>query len=140
MSQGHPLTDADRQDWLEALRDHEEVHPPAEKSHLIMTCSALKREYRDILRQGSAHSHTLLTHFVFLEAPEEVLRQRAAARKGHFAGPELVRSQFAILENPGSDEADCSLIGVDRAQEEVQKDALEVVAGIIHESPLEGPK
>ncbi|KAK1758784.1 putative gluconokinase [Echria macrotheca] len=115
MSRGEPLTDADRAGWLEALRDHETVQPsdPSSSPHLVMTCSALKRHYRDVLREGGERAGNLRIRFVFLDAPEEVLVRRAAERKGHFAGPNLVHSQFAVLERPGEDEGDVLVVRTD---------------------------
>jgi len=127
MSRGEPLTDADREGWLEALRDHETVQPsdPNAPPHLVMTCSALKRYYRDLLREGGEHAGNLRIRFVFLDAAEEVLVKRAAERKGHFAGPNLVHSQMEALEMPGEDEGDVIVVdvgdrGVDAVVREVQ--------------------
>ncbi|KAK3502197.1 P-loop containing nucleoside triphosphate hydrolase protein, partial [Neurospora crassa] len=101
MSRGEPLTDADRAGWLQALAEHETAKPPTSSSpHLVITCSALKRHYRDILRLGSEHAGDLRIRFIFLQAPEEVLMERAHNRKGHFAKENLVHSQFMILEMP----------------------------------------
>jgi gluconokinase len=126
MSRGEPLTDEDREGWLEALRDHETAQPsdPGVPPHLVMTCSALKRHYRDVLREGGVHAGNLRIRFVFLDAPEEVLVKRAAERKGHFAGPNLVHSQFAVLETPADDEGD--VITVDVVDREVDAVAREV--------------
>ncbi|CAN8105339.1 unnamed protein product [Discula destructiva] len=126
MHRGEPLTDDDRRGWLHALRDHENEHPAGGKAgektrHLVITCSALKRQYRDILREGSEQSSSLRIRFVFLDAPEGVLRKRAKARKGHFAGEVLVHSQFLTLEIPGEDEADVVRVSVDRELEEVEE-------------------
>ncbi|KAK2608067.1 hypothetical protein N8I77_006702 [Diaporthe amygdali] len=132
MHHGEALTDEDRQGWLEALRDHENMHPPGETSlHLVMTCSALKRHYRDILRKGSEQAQNLRIRFIFLDAPEEVLTKRAAERKGHFAGSNLVHSQFDSLERPAQDEGDVFTINVDRPLEEIKKDALEHVRHVL---------
>lgn len=130
MHRGEPLTDDDRRGWLHALRDHENEHPVAagEKTrHLVITCSALKRQYRDILREGSEQSPNLRVRFVFLNAPEEVLRKRARERKGHFAGEVLVHSQFLSLEIPGKDERDVVEVGVDRPLEEVEEETVKRV-------------
>lgn len=127
MHHGTPLTDEDRRGWLYALRDHENEHPAepgAKTRHLVITCSALKRQYRDILREGSEQSPNLRIRFVFLDAPEEVLRDRARKRKGHFAGEALVHSQFLSLEIPGKDEKDVVRVGVDRELEAVEEDAV----------------
>lgn len=134
MHRGEPLTDADRQGWLFALRDHETAHPPGDKTrHLVITCSALKRQYRDILREGSEQSPNLRVRFIFLIAPEEVLKKRARERKGHFAGEVLVHSQFESLEMPGKDEADVVSVNVDRDLDEVEQDAWLRVKGILQE-------
>ncbi|ROV87406.1 hypothetical protein VSDG_09676 [Cytospora chrysosperma] len=135
MHRGEALTDADRQGWLEALRDHENMHPPGEKSlHLVMTCSALKRHYRDILRKGSEQARNMRVRFVFLDAPEEVLTRRAGERHGHFAGANLVRSQFESLERPGEDEDDVFTVDVDRPVEEAEREALEYVRRVLEQS------
>jgi gluconokinase len=127
MTRGEPLTDADRAGWLEALRDHESVpSEPGKAPHLVITCSALKREYRDLLRKGSEHAGNLQIRFIFLDAPEEVLVKRAAERKGHFAGPKLVHSQFEILERP-DDEDDAIIIDVSRPMEVTERDVLDRV-------------
>lgn len=132
MHHGEALTDADRQGWLEALRDHENMHPPGEKSlHLVMTCSALKRHYRDILRKGSEQAQNLRIRFVFLDASEEVLTERAMARKGHFAGANLVRSQFEVLERPAEDEGDVFTVDVARPMEMAERDALGYVRRVL---------
>ncbi|KAK3338741.1 P-loop containing nucleoside triphosphate hydrolase protein [Neurospora tetraspora] len=139
MSRGEPLTDADRAGWLQALAEHETAAPPTSKSspHLVITCSALKRHYRDILRLGSEHAGDLRVRFIFLSAPEKVLRERAQKRKGHFAGENLVHSQFNILEMPDpkkeeeeGGEKDVLVVDVDgRGVEEVEREVLERVRG-----------
>ncbi|KAK3986811.1 shikimate kinase [Cladorrhinum sp. PSN332] len=123
MASGHPLTDADREGWLKALREHETARPgKGESSHLVMTCSALKKHYRDVLRQGGKEAGGLRIRFAFLDAPEEVLKERARNRKGHFAGEDLVRSQFQALERPNSDEDDVLVVDVNRDVEEVERE------------------
>jgi gluconokinase len=125
MSRGEGLTDADRADWLEALRDHESIStPPGKPPHLVMTCSALKRKYRDVLREGSKRAGNLQIRFIFLDAPEEVLAKRAAERKGHYARADLVHSQFQDLERPGPDEEDVITVDVNRPIEETENDVL----------------
>ncbi|KAF4979191.1 hypothetical protein FZEAL_4564 [Fusarium zealandicum] len=136
MSHGQPLNDEDRHGWLEALKEHAAVHPKGPGTeHLVITCSALKRQYRDLLRQGSEHAGDLRVHFLHLDAPEEVLRERAAGRKGHFAGPALVRTQFEALERPTEDEDDVLTVNVDQSVEDVQREALERVRELLAEDP-----
>ncbi|GKU08004.1 shikimate kinase [Fusarium langsethiae] len=136
MSRGEPLTDEDRFGWLQALHEHAIHHPKGPGTdHLVVTCSALKRQYRDLLRQGSENAGDLRVHFLHLDAPEEVLTQRATARKGHFAGPALVHSQFEALERPGKDEEDVFTVSVDQTVDEVQKEALRRVTELLDEDP-----
>lgn len=132
MSRGEPLTDEDRWGWLKALKEHAEVHPEkAGTKHLVITCSALKRQYRDLLRQGSGQAGDVQVHFLHLDAPEEVLRERAQARKGHFAGAALVHTQFEALEQPAADERDVVAVCVDQSVEGVQHEALAKVQRLI---------
>mmetsp|Transcript_38663 Transcript_38663/g.86005 ORF Transcript_38663/g.86005 Transcript_38663/m.86005 type:complete len:280 (+) Transcript_38663:169-1008(+) len=98
---GVPLTDEDRAPWLCALaaviQDHVRRRSPA-----VVSCSALNRSYRDLLRQG-AGDHTWLVGFVLLDPPMGVLEahvQQRAAAGSHFMPPSLLRSQLATLERP----------------------------------------
>ncbi|KAB5522120.1 P-loop containing nucleoside triphosphate hydrolase protein [Coniochaeta sp. 2T2.1] len=137
MRRGEGLTDADRADWLEALRDHESIQTPPDKApHLVMTCSALKRKYRDVLREGSQRAANLQIRFIFLEAAEEVLVKRAAERKGHYAGPNLVHSQFRDLERPGPDEGDVVTVDVGRPMEETENEVLAKVEGMLRKDGM----
>jgi gluconokinase len=95
MAAGIPLTDADRAPWLEALAA--DLAGPAP---VVVTCSALKRVHRDVLRTAGAVT------FVYLALDPDEARRRVATRPGHFLGPGLVDDQFATLEPPGPDEAD----------------------------------
>lgn len=94
MAQGIPLTDADRQPWLEAIRHLMDEHIAGGKSAVI-TCSALKQAYRDYLKQGRDE-----VVFVYLKGSFELLRERIAQRKGHYMPVDLLESQFATLEEP----------------------------------------
>ena len=92
MQTGTPLTDADREGWLArlALRLAQ-----ADASHgLVLTCSALKRKYRDQLRSAQQLG------FVFLELDYATALERVQTRAGHFFSPDLVANQFATLEDP----------------------------------------
>jgi len=99
MSAGQPLTDDDRVPWLEAIRADLDRRRSAGES-VVLSCSALKRKYRDVLRGGPAR-----VHFVHLRASRDVLVARLDERSGHFFPGDLVDSQLAALEVPGSDEA-----------------------------------
>jgi gluconokinase len=94
MRAGIPLTDTERAPWLAAL--HELVSATlGRRDHLVLACSALKDRYRAVLR-GDLRS----VRFVYLKADEQTLRHRLADRSGHFAGPGLLASQLADLEEP----------------------------------------
>jgi len=91
MSRGIPLTDEDRLPWLEAIAAWTREQRDRGRS-TIVTCSALRRAYRDVLRQGAAD-----TFFVLLEADEATLRRRMESRV-HFMPVALLRSQLNALE------------------------------------------
>lgn len=125
MSNGIPLTDADRWDWLTRLRDEALAQIQMGSNGVVVTCSALKRKYRDVLRVAPYFYPGAQLHFIYLHAPEEVLLQRVAARQGHYMGATMVRSQFEILEPPTKEERDVISVDVSRTMEEVTRDALD---------------
>jgi gluconokinase len=88
---GVPLSDADREGWLRSLGRELQRHPDG----AVLTCSALKRAYRDLLRDASPG-----LAFAFLDIPEDEALWRVQARGQHFFPPELLQSQFATLEPP----------------------------------------
>lgn len=95
MRLGIALTDADRDGWLGALCEQLRAHPAG----LVLTCSALKKAYRERLRQAAPG-----LRFVFLEISREQALARVAARgAGHFFSPRLIDSQFETLELPGGE-------------------------------------
>jgi len=98
MAAGIPLTDDDRAGWLRSLAARIREAKNA-GTGLVMTCSALKRSYRDILRAEAAE-----LRFVFLRGTRTLLAERLATRKGHFMPASLLESQLATLEEPGADE------------------------------------
>jgi gluconokinase len=98
MAAGHPLDDADRWPWLRIIADWIGVQEAAGKG-AVVTCSALKRSYRDLLRDGHPS-----VRFVHLLADEAVLTDRVTHRHGHFMPPSLLRSQLDTLEPLGPDE------------------------------------
>jgi gluconokinase len=98
MAAGVPLTDEDRSGWLRALARRLREAADA-GTGLVMTCSALKRSYRDVLRAGAAD-----VRFVFLRGPQTLIADRLANRRGHFMPASLLDSQFATLEEPSPDE------------------------------------
>lgn len=100
MAAGTPLTDSDRYPWLEAvgrwLADHVDGG--------VMSCSALTRGYRDILR-----AHCPAIEFLHLTGSPELIARRQASRPGHFMPSALVKSQFDILEPLARDEQGIAL-------------------------------
>lgn len=98
MSRGVALTDDDRVEWLRSLAARIREAKDA-GTGLVMTCSALKRSYRDVLR---AESREL--RFVFLKGPRALIAERLAGRRGHYMPPSLLESQLATLEEPSADE------------------------------------
>ena len=98
MSAGTPLTDDDRWPWLHAIAAVIDGWR-AEGASGIVTCSALKRAYREILVGGRAD-----VRLVHLAGDKALIAARMAARKGHFMPTALLDSQFATLEPPGAEE------------------------------------
>jgi len=99
MSAGTPLTDADRWPWLHAIAAVIDAWR-AEGRSGIVTCSALKRAYRDILVGPRPD-----VRLVYLAGDKPLIAARMTARTGHFMPLALLDSQFAALEPPGPDEA-----------------------------------
>jgi gluconokinase len=105
MSSGAPLTDDDRWPWLDAIGAHLAAHRDV---GCVVTCSALKRVYRDRLRRAAPE-----LRFLHLHGDMALVAARQAARQGHFMPASLVESQFATLEPPGPEE---EVIGLDVAE------------------------
>ncbi|MCI1218087.1 gluconokinase [Bifidobacterium crudilactis] len=97
MSHGIPLTDEDRRPWLEVINRWMLGRQSLGES-TVVSSSALKRAYRDILRKD------VPVFFVHLVGSQELIQDRLTRRKGHFMPPALLPSQFAILEPLQSDE------------------------------------
>ncbi|KAG1752905.1 P-loop containing nucleoside triphosphate hydrolase protein [Suillus lakei] len=129
MSRGEPLTDADRQPWLEIIRktavssvlsqledDHGlDVPSPArdenQKPGIIIACSALKESYRSVLRGETLSEAEVLNHlgklptwFAYMKGSREVLTDRMMKRQGHFMKAAMLDSQLKTLESPENEE------------------------------------
>jgi gluconokinase len=98
MKAGTPLTDEDRRPWLEAIAAKIDQWR-AEGKGGVITCSALKRAYRDVLIGERPQ-----VRVVYLKGSRALIHERMAARRGHFMPVGLLDSQFATLEEPGPDE------------------------------------
>lgn len=103
MSAGMALDDADRADWLLALQA--QIRAAAQRGEgLVVSCSALKRRYRDLLRQGDP-----ALRFAHLHGPKELIAARMQARVDHYMPTSLLDSQFSALEPLQADEAGIQL-------------------------------
>jgi len=93
MSRGIPLHDEDRMPWLHSLRDAM-LQWDAQRKNVVLACSALKRSYRELLLINSS------VKLVYLKGTFGLFRDRLRARKGHYAGEQILAGQFADLEEP----------------------------------------
>ena len=98
MRSGHPLNDDDRAPWLESIQEW--MTAEARVGHsTVVTCSALRRKYRDILRGAEGN-----TIFVHMAPPVDLTLERMEARKGHYMPASLLTSQIDTLEELEPDE------------------------------------
>jgi carbohydrate kinase (thermoresistant glucokinase family) len=122
MSAGIPLTDKDREPWLDAIgvaiRDADPAGP------VVVSCSALKRAYRDRIRRLAGRPVT----FVHLTGPKAVLAARIGSRRGHFMPASLLDSQIATLEPPGPDERAIT-VSIEKPVDEVVEEVLGRLGG-----------
>ncbi|CAL9413238.1 Gluconokinase [Actinosynnema sp. ALI-1.44] len=119
MAAGTPLDDADRAPWLAAIAGWLADHADGG----VVTCSALKRVFRDRLRAAAP------AVFVHLAGDPDVVRARVAARPGHFMPVSLVASQFAALEPLDADEPGV-VLDLDRPVEDLVTSCLAVAEGL----------
>ncbi|NER11074.1 gluconokinase [Muriicola jejuensis] len=113
MSGGIPLDDQDRKPWLETLNELGKRHS---KTGAVIACSALKKNYRDILEAGI----TPRPIWVYLSGSLETIQERSQKRKGHFMPLSLLKSQFDTLEAPeGAIE-----VGITQTAEEILEEIL----------------
>ena len=118
MSGGTPLTDEDRKPWLAAIAAWiDDLRARGE--HGIVTCSALKRAYRQVI-VGDRPDVTL----VYLKGSRELIGRRMATRQHHFMPPALLDSQFAALEEPASDEMPL-VVSVEDTKDAIVQDVVE---------------
>jgi gluconokinase len=129
MAASQPLTDIDRWDWLIRLRDAAlstlyrtntdtdaaaaDAATPPPPPAVLLTCSALRARYRDVLRSATYTHPDLRIHIVYLRASAEALEARVRRRQGHYMKSDMVRSQLAALEEPAEDERDVWVVESD---------------------------
>ncbi|CAK7211195.1 hypothetical protein SBRCBS47491_001031 [Sporothrix bragantina] len=133
MRNGIPLTDADRWDWLTALREESMRQISSGSNDVVLTCSALKRKYRDVIRVAPYFNTGVSLHFIYLSADPEILLKRVSGRQGHYMGANMVQSQLDILEPPQDDETDVIRFDVGRPIDEVKAAVLQKVKSIVEE-------
>lgn len=123
MSSGTPLSDADRGPWLEKIASWIRSSD-SQGNNTLVTCSALKRTYRDVLRQASPG-----VIFLHLVGNQDLIAERMTHRIGHFMPPSLLESQFATLEPLNEDENGVSVDVSGSPAEVLQKvhDALHTI-------------
>jgi len=107
MRAGQPLDDDDRWPWLDRIAALMDAWAASGASGVV-TCSALKRRYRDHIVRGRAWMR-----LVYLDGSRELIAERLAARRGHFMPTSLLDSQFAALEPPEPDES-AFVVRIDR--------------------------
>lgn len=112
MAAGIALDDADREPFLESIANTIISSPP----HLVISCSALKRAYRDRLRCADPQ-----LRFVLPVLSDAQLQFRLQQRRGHFMPTTLLQSQLAAFERPGSDEQCIELDGAEPVEQQVAR-------------------
>lgn len=118
MASGTPLNDTDRKPWLERIRDA--AYSIENKNEVgIIVCSALKKKYRDQIREGNQN-----VSFIFLDGDRELILERMRARKGHFMRDTMLTSQLETLERP-VDEMDVFTVSIDGSIDEIIEDAVQ---------------
>lgn len=123
MKSGSPLNDSDRSPWLERINDA--VYSIEQKGEQgVIVCSALRRQYRDLIRQNNSK-----LVFIHLYGDFELVKERMFARKAHFMPIELLKSQFDTLEMPATDEADVIQVSIDGTFEEVVQRCIQAING-----------
>ncbi len=124
MSKGIPLTDEDRMPWLDRIGETMNASL-AKGEGIIVSCSALKRIYRDRLRAAAGDN----LYFVYLEGSKELLTDRMAHRKGHFMPTSLLESQLQTLEVP-TGEKGVVTVDIDDTIEDIAAKALQALTAL----------
>ncbi|RZU63195.1 gluconokinase [Zhihengliuella halotolerans] len=121
MRNGTPLTDEDRWPWLREIRDWMSRN---QAGGTIVTCSALKHSYRDLLREADGD-----VVFLHVSGTPELLSERISQRSGHFMPPSLLPSQLSTLEPLTDDEPGAVLVN-DKTPDALLDAALQVLRGV----------
>ncbi|GAB2769744.1 hypothetical protein GCM10010465_14210 [Actinomadura fibrosa] len=126
MREGIPLRDEEREDWLELLAEN--IQKWHKKEGAVLACSALKEQYRQRL---SSIPEKYIT-WIFLHSGYDVIYKRIADRKGHYFKPDLLQSQYDILEEPGT----AVHVDVQATEEEIIEEIMEKVSSHKHNSEI----
>ncbi|ARS42817.1 gluconate kinase [Sphingobacteriaceae bacterium GW460-11-11-14-LB5] len=113
MAAGIPLTDADRLDWLQLIAKVGREHV-AHGTSCIIACSALKKSYRNLLRNDNPS-----IRFVYLQGSFGLIHDRIAKRSHQYMPASLLKSQFETLEEPLADEGDVVTVLIDQSIPEI---------------------
>lgn len=116
MSAGTPLNDDDRWPWLDRIGEILGKHAD---SGIVLTCSSLRKVYRDRLRAAAGEKLA----FVFLDGTKELLTKRMGNREGHFMPTSLLESQLATLERPEG-ERNVVIVNIDNTPETITELAI----------------
>jgi carbohydrate kinase (thermoresistant glucokinase family) len=121
MSAGIALEDADRWPWLDRIAHYlaHDEQSPVGTAGAIVSCSALKRVYRDRIRQQAGP-----LVFLFLDGQPELIKQRMQERKGHYMQAGLLVSQLQTLERPSADETDVIALSINQAVSDLLDNAM----------------
>jgi carbohydrate kinase (thermoresistant glucokinase family) len=119
MSAGIALEDADRWPWLDRIAQYLLDDSAENGPGGIVACSALKKIYRDRIRQQAGP-----VVFLFLEGPQELIRKRMQQRVGHYMQPGLLDSQLQTLEKPSAAETDVITLNIDQPVDQIVRQAL----------------
>ena len=130
MGSGIPLTDDDRWDWLIALRTAATDKLQKFRA-IVVTCSSLRRRYRDVFRVVSYASPSVQVYFIYLKVDQEHLKARIAGRVGHYMKENMLHSQLECLEEPALDELDVVKIDEQEDQAAICKETLAQVRAIL---------
>ena len=126
MKEGIPLTDTDREPWLRIISDV--IYSFKQRTMgSVIVCSALKKSYRDILRNGNDN-----VVFIHLYAPYETILERVLNRKGHYMKEGMVKSQFDTLQMPDESESDVYTLDVTPPLAEICEKAISKIREITH--------
>lgn len=124
MASGHALNDDDRKPWLKALNDAAFAMQRTNEVSLIV-CSALKKQYRDMLRDGNQ-----CLHFLYLKGDYALIEERLKARKGHFFKPQMLVTQFETLEEPTAAEHDVYEIDISTSLDNVIEQTINTINSV----------